>query len=417
LPYWNYVGFKNEIGLDFDFETNFEERRTFPKEFGIQHLDGNLENNTSSNINPLYIEERDFYFTNFEHPNSTGLPLAILSKGAVDISKPLSSEVFFGEDEVTGLGGGIRDILPSTRGLLEKYPHDQIHRVVGGIIKDPTTGVESVGSMANPPTAAFDPIFPIHHCTVDLIWVKWACMSKKKWGKLPSDIWFNDKPWLFVDIDGSFVNEPRKNYFDHRALGVQYKYEDLSITPLSLPQINIALKESIYKFKPAMITSLANIKLQITADPNNLTTKKISIANALNLKEKINDKLISNNRRIILNFKDVKLGLIHGTGFNIYLTDNSDKEFSQNSPYFIGTVVLFAHEHFFNAMDHGHDNDHNSNNSNPQTFDITEAIKHISDYDNLTIVIQPFPLVEYKTDNTRQNNQPLLINNLEILEM
>jgi hypothetical protein len=48
LPYWNYVDKKN---------------RKFPREFGIKHLDGNINNESEDNINPLYLAERDYYFT------------------------------------------------------------------------------------------------------------------------------------------------------------------------------------------------------------------------------------------------------------------------------------------------------------------------------------------------------------------
>jgi len=202
LPYWNYTDEKN---------------RKFPREFGIKHLDGNLNNDNEDNINPLYLAERDFYFTGYEHPFATGLPLLELSDSAVDISLPMNSPVFFGETEREGLAGGIADEDPSTRGLLESYPHDQIHRAVGGII-DSSTGEGTAGAMATPPTAGFDPIFSIHHCNIDRLWAEWSCMPGKKWGKLPSDYWFNERPWFFFNIDGKSVNEPRKMYFDYRAL-------------------------------------------------------------------------------------------------------------------------------------------------------------------------------------------------------
>ena len=43
LPYWNYHQASN---------------RRFPREFGIQHLDGNMENEAEENINPLYLALR-----------------------------------------------------------------------------------------------------------------------------------------------------------------------------------------------------------------------------------------------------------------------------------------------------------------------------------------------------------------------
>src|SRR5262249_11746398 len=82
LPYWNYT------------DPQKPQNRFFPKEFGIQHLDGNLQNNADENINPLYHPDRDFYFCGYEHPFATGLPLLALTEAAVDITLPMSAAVF-----------------------------------------------------------------------------------------------------------------------------------------------------------------------------------------------------------------------------------------------------------------------------------------------------------------------------------
>ena len=55
------------------------------------------------------------------------------------------------------------------------------------------------------PTAGFDPIFSIHHSNIDRLWAEWSCMPGKKWGTLPSDYWFNQRPWFFFDTDGKVI--------------------------------------------------------------------------------------------------------------------------------------------------------------------------------------------------------------------
>jgi hypothetical protein len=228
LPYWNYT------------DPDKPQNRTFPREFGIQHLDGNLDNNDPANLNPLFHPDRDYYFCGYEHPFAKGLPLLVLSDSVVDVRLPMGALVFFGEAETEGLGGGIADEDPQTRGLLESYPHDQVHRAVGGIVSgtdEDGKPVQAVGAMATPPTAAFDPIFPVHHSNIDRLWAVWACMPGKSWGKLPSGYWFDERPWFFYDTDGKVVNEPRKAYFDHRALGIRFKYEDTGCKPLALPDV------------------------------------------------------------------------------------------------------------------------------------------------------------------------------------
>ena len=57
------------------------------------------------------------------------------------------------------------------------------------------------GAMADVPTAAFDPIFWVHHSNIDRLWVEWACSKDKDWGALPSRDWFEARPWFFHDFD------------------------------------------------------------------------------------------------------------------------------------------------------------------------------------------------------------------------
>lgn len=68
------------------------------------------------------------------------MPLLELSDAVVDNTSALATDIFFGTTEDTGIGGGIADNNPGTRGLLESRPHDNIHRVVGGIIPGAAVG-------------------------------------------------------------------------------------------------------------------------------------------------------------------------------------------------------------------------------------------------------------------------------------
>ena len=162
LPYWDY---------------SQADQREFPRAFGIEHLDGNTKNDDPANINPLFHPDRDYFLCGYEHPFTDQLPLTELSSRAVDASRPMNCPVFFGDTETNGVGGGISDNDSSTRGLLEQTPHDQIHRSVGGMVQgtdDDGKPVFAVGGMATPPTAGFDPIFPVHHANMDRLWARWA---------------------------------------------------------------------------------------------------------------------------------------------------------------------------------------------------------------------------------------------------
>ena len=372
LPYWNYTEKAN---------------RKFPREYGIQHLDGNLSNETPDNINPLFHPQRDFYFTGYEHPFATGLPLLALSDDAVDISLPINSPVFFGETEREGLGGGIADEDPSTRGLLESYPHDQIHRAVGGILISPK-GEEIAGAMATPPTAGFDPIFSVHHSNIDRLWAQWACMPGKKWGKLPSAYWFNERPWFFFDTQGRVVNEPRKTYFDYRALGIRFKYEDANCEPLKLPVMGpssaleagggIVSLQSLQTM-PTRVTALGAVRSIVplpAAITQHFRTLAPSIRGALDAARPF--------KRISLRLVDVNLGGLTEAGFDLHVTHAPQAPLHRNDPSFVGSIGLFVHA------------DHHESAGRPETFDISKAIAAIPPdaLAKASLVLAPYSLLQ-----------------------
>jgi hypothetical protein len=376
VPYWDYGQPAN---------------RTFPREFGVQHLDGNTGNNDAANINPLYHEQRDYFLCGYEHPFTDQLPLTDLSARAVDTSRALNSPVFFGDTESTGLGGGVFDSDPSTRGLLEQSPHDQIHRAVGGVVVgtgDNGQPNSSTGSMAIPMTAGFDPIFPVHHSNMDRLWMIWSCMPGKTWGKFPAKAWFDESPWFFFDVDGKEVNRPRKDYFDFRALGVGFKDEDPNCKPLALPpdiigpvavaaastapanvRVSAAQVLSIATPVVANVRSATAVSLLATADKRASAARNFDIV------------LAQANRRtdtVTLTLHDVETGGATATGFDVFLAPETTDQaaLTSQSPGYVGQINLFEHATRFD-----------------QSFDVTALVagKQRSTA-SLKIVILPYSL-------------------------
>lgn len=392
LPYWNYTDPKKPGN------------RKFPKEFGIEHLNGDLNNDADENINPLFMKERDFYFTSYEHPYTTRLPLVQLSDDAVDIELPMNAEVFFGDTEREGLGGGIADENPGTRGLLESYPHDQIHRAVGGVIRA-ADGNDRVGAMATPPTAGFDPIFPVHHSNIDWLWALWSCKPGKKWGKLPSPYWFNERPWFFFDVDRTVVNEPRKIYFDYRALGIKFKYEDPSCKPLALPDIpDCPPKEALMfaraEFTSRQVETIAQVATEVVATGPQRLVIPIPAAtgdrvrNAFGaMRDRVDGRQTS---RLAIRLQDVRLGLIEGTGFDVHVTTDPSRELSRSDASFVGSIALFRHV-AGTAETTSHES-HAISDAMGEEFDISNALQSTESagMSRLKIVLVPYSL--YSTD-------------------
>jgi len=208
IPYWNY----DEVG-----------QRGFPEMFAPQYLDQGRKV-----PNPLY------------HPNRE----AAFVKGLFTLSEPVCAATraheapqFFSAPGVTGFGGDVLE--EGTRpGAVEQRPHNDLHVAVGGSIGSAS------GAMADVPTAAFDPIFWVHHANVDRLWRQWASTPGKSWGPLPPDSWFDEAPWTFIDADGSEQKKPRRFYLDPDNLAILYAdagaQGDLAL-PLSVPGSAAAL--------------------------------------------------------------------------------------------------------------------------------------------------------------------------------
>ncbi|MEA3053182.1 MAG: hypothetical protein QOG72_2085 [Sphingomonadales bacterium] len=186
LPYWNY---------------DEEGQRGFPEMFAPQYLDRD-----EKAPNPLYHPNRELAFVR---------GLYTLSEPVCAATRAREAPQYFSEPGVTGFGGDLLD--DDTRpGALEQRPHNDLHVAVGGAIGN------SNGAMADVPTAAFDPIFWVHHANIDRLWRQWAASPGKSWGPLPADEWFDETPWLFIDPDGSEVRKPRRFYLDPDNMEVLY---------------------------------------------------------------------------------------------------------------------------------------------------------------------------------------------------
>jgi hypothetical protein len=312
----------------------------------------------------------------------------------------MNSPVFFGETEREGLGGGIADEDPSTRGLLESYPHDQIHRAVGGIVISPN-GQTGVGAMATPPTAGFDPIFSIHHSNIDRLWMEWSCMPGKQWGKLPPAQWFNEAPWFFYDIDSKVVNEPRRKYFDHRALGIRFKYEDMTRQPLALPPSIVSGGTPLNAAMMAANAVQANPPMALVAESKTSFTVSGAQRSTIVLPslDRTREALVQqpagpSPRRAFVRLVGVNTALAGSVGFDVYLTANPESPLTRTDPAFLGSVALFIHPR--------HDAEHPDGHGSPvsdQLFEITKVLAAISAQAvvGLRLVISPFALMKATT--------------------
>jgi tyrosinase len=150
LPYWNYFG------------GNGGSQYEMPPAFAAQTL-------PDGSTNPLYVAMR-------YGPNADGnifVPCApAVPNGPVN-ADAMTNNLFTGTDSVTpppGFGGPESGFAHSggTHGNFESNPHDLVHVYIGWGISDTNYGL-----MADPGTAALDPIFYLHHANIDRMWAVW----------------------------------------------------------------------------------------------------------------------------------------------------------------------------------------------------------------------------------------------------
>ena len=187
IPYWNY---------------DEEGQRGFPAPFAPQFLDP-----AKKVANPLYHPNRELAFVR---------GLFTLSEPVCAATRAREAPQYFSEPGVIGFGGDVLEDGSTKPGALEQRPHNDLHVAVGGAIGS------SSGAMADVPTAAFDPIFWVHHANIDRLWRQWAALPGKSWGPLPDAAWFDEAPWIFTGPDGSEQKKPRHFYLDPDNLGIVY---------------------------------------------------------------------------------------------------------------------------------------------------------------------------------------------------
>ena len=211
LPYWNYFGGANGS------------QNIMPPAFATQTL-------SDGSANPLYVNMR--YGPNTDRNIFVPCPPAV-PNGAVNATA-MANDVFTGTDATTpppGFGGPESGFahFGSPHGNFETNPHDLVHGYVGGEISNTNYGL-----MADPGTAALDPIFYLHHCNIDRMWAEWNASGNPN----PTDPnWLNGptqqfampgaggQPWFYTPGDVADLST------------LDYSYQELSAQPAPPPQM------------------------------------------------------------------------------------------------------------------------------------------------------------------------------------
>jgi hypothetical protein len=390
LPYWDYTK---------------EQNRDFPQIFANKFVD-----RAKRIPNPLYHSNRDLAFV---------IGTLGISDAVGRAATTLDSEIFFSDIGVTGFAGDILGQDETQVGLLEQRPHNDIHLAVGGVV-----GTAN-GAMANVRTAAFDPVFWVHHTNIDRMWVEWSSTSGKSWGALPPDEWLDEEVWVFLDVDGREKSNSRRFYMDRANLPVRYDIDGALGAPLALPippppppppppteGANQSSAETVVATAAVKAAAPRRTRvLAYLADNNPIDVSPSSPgARVLGLAAKptevrvgaappqqgieaphavteaapppLTAPAIASNERVLLELSDIRFDRVPSSGFAVYLLESRGA--AANEP--VGLLNLFGATHMQMpgmAM------------KASQRFDVTRIVAHSTG--PFTLRIEPYDLLVRKS--------------------
>ena len=340
LPYWNYS------------QTN----RAFPSLFG----DPEADPATGQPTNPLYHADREQVFV---------AGVTELSDLAVSSERALRESSFFGLTEDQGFAGGVADANQRSQGFIERQPHNPIHLAVGGVIGS------TLGSMADVVTAAFDPVFWVHHANVDRLWSRWDCTPGKDWGAIPPLDWLFARPWWFHDADRSQKNPSRIQHLARRTLDITYDTDDpscvyLSNTVPNLDTLTSAARPGAQPFVAGHRDEIGAVVERSVLPLDRPFVRQIPLRRGGVLEQESLSKALQfggGRRRVRLEVQGLSYATSPSVGYEVYVNDSH-----------IGGLAMLAGRHV-----HGSD-------VPIQTFDVTSLMLTTEEPAAVRVTLVPF---------------------------
>jgi hypothetical protein len=242
---------------------------------------------------------------------------------------------------------------------MDKAPHGAMHNYIGGL-KDGETMFNRIyqatldgqgGVMAQVQSAAFDPIFWVHHAEIDYLWQKWMNSPK---GQRPNlaDLQAAPIPYNFFDRNGQAVTLTVEQAYN-MAFSLPVTYDTMP-APTAVAQAQPSPSEKPQE-SPSVPTEIAH-----SVTPQVVKGQRNTLAIKLETKAKLTELAApESNRRLVLHllvsFKKEPKGSYH-----VFLQNGAGKQ-PDSALKFIGNMTFFGAAHHArhkaanaNAADHDH---------------------------------------------------------------
>ena len=233
--------------------------------------------------------------------------------------------------------------------------------------------------MASVPTAAFDPIFWVHHANIDRLWTRWACLPGRSWGTLPDAAWLGEQPWHFNDVDGQVRSEARRTWLTLTGLGYTYQDSTPGCVPLALPPPSPVAVAAPAR-QPSPTREIARSAAGFSAGLGRPARVELAAAVARGPKA-----LATPTRAKAIEVSGIVADGTPNAVYEVYVNLPAGAAVTRRAPAFVGTIGLFGIEHAHRHS--GHDA------GSRQLLDISRAVRANPNGGAVTVEIRPFPLL------------------------
>ncbi len=233
---------------------------------------------------------------------------------------------------------------------INSAPHGAMHNYIGfgndirgkslpnSVWQQPTNGM-----MSEVATAAFDPIFWVHHANIDRIWQQWT-NSENGQNVLLEELKAAPWPYVFFDENGEKVTYTIEEVVEN-LYKTDYDYDDTPVAPKTAPELRekrlnlaaVQTKDTLAKITRA--TSLNNKVTNISLA--NLNREKANLLSAANPEGEI---LILN---VTVSFTKAPKG-----DFEVYLNLPTTETPTPESDHFAGFMTFFGADHQHTGHQH-----------------------------------------------------------------
>jgi tyrosinase len=261
---------------------------------------------------------------------------------------------------------------PGFNQALDQGLHGNVHVFVG-----------NAQGMGQIPWAANDPVFWMHHCNIDRLWVRWNASPHANPG---TAAWLN-KTFVFANTAGGAVRAPVKDYTN--TVKCNYRYDQIETVTSPALVVSLDAIPAVTSAAPTPVAAPAVAgAVSIGSEPVRVSLRGVAAVGPQGAGSLLASRLdvLPEQRRIYLIISNLMACAPPEALCRVYLDLPEGRPADPLNRHYVGTF------NFFDAVPHGED--HSTHASKPYTFDITEVAANLREQNLLqaqhTVTIVPF---------------------------